>query len=195
MLLRRTLGAWIIALLLPFVASEGQIQSSLESGQESVLSSPPDENTTVRFFYQPTGEYFHFPLIFRAVGESDTRLNTAPMLEEGRTAYISSAEMRELTQRLARAGLKWKESQTVEALGSSKNLTRAGLGLDTMDVLVSSSKGSARATIAPKAICKTLKPLDPDLKTPRALWELQRFRLNYGCKVPGFKYDAYPDHY
>ncbi len=36
--------------------------------KRGVLASPVDEKTAVRFFYNPVGgDYFHFPLIFRAV--------------------------------------------------------------------------------------------------------------------------------
>jgi hypothetical protein len=193
-MLQRILSPSIAALIVLFAVSAGGIQSSHEEERASVLNSPPDGNTAVRFFYQPQAEYFHYPLVFRPVEEGDRRLNTAPMREEGRTAYISFTEMRDLIQRVAHARLAWQESQTVEALGSCKKLARAGFGLDTMDIFLSSPKGTARTKIAPKAICSTLEPLDTAIKTRRALWELQGFRLNYGCKVPGFKHDAYPDH-
>jgi len=99
-----------------------------------------------------------------------------------------------LVQALAHSNLAWQESETVEILGSYKKLMLAGVGLDDMDVRLVLTNGTAKAQIAPKAICKTRKPLDAALKTPRALWEFQGFRLNYGCKVPGFKHDAYPNH-
>jgi hypothetical protein len=143
------------------------------------------------FFFDPPGEYFHKPLVLCVVKEGDPLLNTAPIREEGRTAYVSLSEMRELVQRLGRLDLAWQESETVEALGSYKNLPV----FDDMETLIAFSHGTAKAHIAPKIICRTLQPLDAALKTPRALWELQIFRLNYGCKVPGFKADAYPDHF
>jgi len=158
--------------------------------KRNVLNSPVDENAIVRFFYQPEGDYFHFPLVFRAVDQKDPRLNTAPMFVESRTAYISFSELRQLMQELAHSDLSWQESEKVEVLGSFKKLEIT----DNMEITVVSSKGTARATLNPKEICKTLMPLDSGLKTPRALWEFQGFRLNYGCKVPRFKYDAYPDH-
>ncbi len=192
-MLLKSLSSWALALVV-FTVSTGKMLSSQKREGASVLNSPVDENTAIRFFYQPTGDYFHAPLVFRVVEEGNTLLNTAPMREEGRTAYISLSEMRELIRRPDLADLAWHESETVEALGSYKKLGVAGTGLDTMEIFVGSSKGTARAKVLPKAICKTLKPLDAALKTPRALWEFQGFRLNYGCKVPGFKYDAYPDH-
>jgi hypothetical protein len=159
----------------------------------SVLESPVDEKTIVRFFYYPAGEYIRIPLLFRVVEEGNPRLNTAPMREEGRTAYVSLSEMRDLVNGLIRSGLGWQESETVDVLGLYKDLTLAGIGLDTMDVRLVSSRGTAKAEISPKTICTILKPLDAALKTPRALWEFQGFRLGYGCKVSGFKYGAYAD--
>lgn len=150
-----------------------------------------DEETAVRFFYDPPGEYFHAPLVFRVVEEGNPLLNTAPMKEAGRTAYISLSEVRLMVQSLKRASLVWEESGDIVTLGSYKKLPL----FNDMEILVANSVGTAKTRIAPKTICRTLKPLDAALKTPRALWELQRFRFNYGCKVPGFEPDAFPDHY
>jgi hypothetical protein len=62
-------------------------------------------------------------------------------------------------QALTHSNLAWQESEMVEPLGSYKKLTLAGVGLDNMEALVVLSNGTAKAQIAPKAICKTLKPL------------------------------------
>jgi hypothetical protein len=81
----------------------------------------------------------------------------------------------------------------MEVFGSSKKLSIAGIGLQTMDVRVVITSGTAKAQVSPKDICTILKPLDAALKGPRILWEFQGFRISYGCKVPGFKYGAYAD--
>lgn len=172
-------------------AAAGGIQSSQKPFRAFDLHLQADQKTVVRFFYQPVGgDYFHAPLVFSVVEERNPLLNTAPMREAGRTAYISLSEMREMVQSLKRSDIVWEESGDIVTLGSYKKLPL----FDEMEVLVANSMGSARAKIAPKAICTALKPLDAALKTPRGLWEFQGFRLNYGCKVPGFKYDEYPDH-
>ena len=145
----------------------------------------------VRFFYDPPGEYFHAPLVFNVVEEGNPLLNTAPMKEAGRTAYVSLAEMRDIVQRLQSSHIVWEESGDIVTLGSYKKLPL----FDDMQILVANSVGTAKTRIAPKAICQTLKPLDAALKTPRALWEFQIFRLQYGCRVPEFNADAYPDHF
>jgi hypothetical protein len=159
-------------------------------GKKHVLNCPVDENTAVRFFYNNESDYFHSPLIFRPVAQGDPRLNTAPMGEEGRTAYISLAEISELIQGLARSDLPWQESEEVEPLGSSERL----MSLTVNEIRVVCSKGTATAKLDPKRICQTLKPLDSALEMPRALWEFQLFRHGCRCKVAGFNFQAYPDH-
>jgi len=47
---------------------------------------------------------------------------------------------------------------------------------------------------APKQLCERLAPLDAALKQPRALWEFQLFRVDYGCHVQGFDRNAFPEH-
>ena len=160
----------------------------------SALSSQVDQNTVVRFFYQPEGKYFHPPLVFRVVENNSPLVNTAPMREEGRTAYLTLKEINNLVKNLSHSDLKWQDSQIAGSLGSYKKLALAGVGLDAMEVLVISQDGTAKAQIPPTAICRALKPLDSALSTRRALWEFQGFRLNYGCKIPGFKRGAYRDH-
>jgi hypothetical protein len=194
-MISKRLNFWVLMLVVLLIAASELAQSNQKNDQVSVLNSPVDEKTIVRFFYYPAGDYIRIPLVFRVVEEGNPLLNTAPMRGEGRTAYISLSDMHELVHGLIQSGLGWQESKTVEVLGSYKDLTLVGIGLDTMDVRIVSSHGTAKAEISPKAICMILKPLDGALKTPRAIWELQIFRLNYGCKVPGFKADAYPDHF
>jgi hypothetical protein len=163
---------------------------SQDLGDANVLHSPVDTSVAVRFFYQPAaGSAFHVPLVFRAVGEKDPRLNTAPILDSGRTAYISVAEMQQLISRLAALNILWRQGRTTEVLGSFKVLPLA----PTMDITVVSSHGTARAALDPKDICTTLSPLDSAFSAPRALWEFQLFRQGYGCKVHGLNNDAYPN--
>lgn len=184
---------WSLVLAFVLVMAASATVTQPRRNQENKFSEmcPADKAIAIRFFYHPPGDYFHFPLIFRPVDEADPRLNTAPMTTEGRTAYISIAEMRQLIEGLSHSDLSWQESEKVEALGGYRGLRD---GSESMEILVVCSKGTARANLDPKKICKTLAPLDAALKAPRALWEFQGFRLNYGCKIPGFKYGEYPDH-
>jgi hypothetical protein len=183
---------WIVGLTLILARMPNAMLSQKHQEKGFVLNSPVGENTAVRFFYDPPlSDYFHFPLVFRAVEKSSPLLNTAPMTAEGRTAYISLVEMQQLMQVLAHSNLAWHESEEVEILGSFKRLQIS----DGMAVLVVSPMGTAKSQIRPTKICETLKPMDSAIESQHALWEIQAFRLNYGCQVQGFNRDAYPDHY
>lgn len=101
--------------------------------------------------------------------DGDSRLNSAPILEEGRTAFISFTEMTELLKGLGNPDLQWQESETVQALGPYKRIPFSDAGYGTMVISIARSNGTARAILTPKKICQTFKPLDSALKTPRAL--------------------------
>lgn len=186
----------VLALILVIGGGAGVMRSHQNSVSKSLFNSPVNEDTAVRLFYnlgaEKSRDYFHGPLTFRAVTEGDPRINTAPLVpHRGRTVYISFGEMRNLIDGLARFDVPWESSRGRESLDWSVEPLP---DTDKMDILIVFSKGTARAKLDPKKICTVLKPLDSALKTPRALWEFQRFRLNYGCQVPGFDAGAYPDH-
>jgi 5-hydroxyisourate hydrolase-like protein (transthyretin family) len=160
-----------------------------QRGDGNVLNSPADKSVAIRFFFQPPGDHFHIPLIFRVVDPNDSRLNTAPILDEGRTAYITLSDMQQLLPDVTRLPLLWASGKIVEVFGSSTILSPSY----ATEVTIVSSHGTASAAIEPKKICRTLGAMDSALKTPRALWEFQLFRTNYGCRVPGFNYHSYPE--
>lgn len=149
-----------------------------------------DKNTIVRFFYLPPESYLHPPLIFRVAGEDDPRLGTAPISLLGRAPYISLSEMRNLVTALAGWNLSWQKSRKLET--PKKIETREMT--DKMEVKVFSSRGTERVFVDPKQLCERLAPLDAALKQPRALWEFQLFRVEYGCHVQGFDRNAFPEH-
>jgi hypothetical protein len=156
----------------------------------NVLDTPVSEHTAVRMFFDP-GNYFHPPLIFRVVAANDTRLNTAPMLPEGRTAFITAIEMQRLIKGLQGMKLSWKESREHIVFDEARNLPPVFYGIS----VVISSEGTAESGIPPAKICDSLAPLDSALSTPRALWEFQLFRAGFNCKVLGLDGQAYPDHW
>jgi hypothetical protein len=156
----------------------------------NVLSARVSKDTAVRLFFDP-GNYFHPPLIFRVVAASDPRLNTAPLLPEGRTAFITEFEMGSLVKRFQRMGLSWKESKERVVFGDSRKILPTFDGLS----IVVLSAGTAESGIDSTKICEDLAPLDSALSTPRALWEFQIFRSEFKCKVPGLNGQAYPDHW
>ena len=155
-----------------------------------MLTLPADKDSIVRFFYQPVpGTYLHVALIFRVVDNKDPRLNTAPVFDEGRTAYISLSDMQRLIGGLSRLRVSWEVSPKMESLETYKTSRLCGI----MVVKVLSPRGTAKAAIVPAKICETVAQLDAALQTPRALWEFQLFRLQYDCRVPNFNPKAYPD--
>jgi hypothetical protein len=125
-----------------------------------VLNAPMNENTAVRlFFNEELG--LHPPLIFRVVDPKDPRLNTAPMLHEGRTAYISALEMLSLLQELQKIGLSWRESKEIREFGDAKAI----LSKNLLGITIVSSSGTAESGMGfdsedIEKICKTLAPLE-----------------------------------
>jgi hypothetical protein len=164
--------------------------SSQAGSQGHPLSFAAGRDSVVRFFFQPPdGEYFHFALLLRVAKKDDPRWNTTASSDVGRTAYVSLSDMKRFMTRLTLLSLQWDESPNVESLETYKTIHSYGYG---MGIKVLSANGTAKALIAPDKICETLASLDSALLTPRALWEFQRFRLQYHCRVPNFNLDAYP---
>jgi len=158
--------------------------------QDDHLTLLASRDSVARFYYHsPDGEYFHVALLFRVVKRSDPLWTSAPILDEGRTAYISLSEMRQLMVKLACLRLRWSESAQREALETYANIHSYG----GMGIKVLSGNGTAKATIAPDKICETLALLDGALRTQRALWEFQLYRLQCHCRVANFNCNAYPD--
>lgn len=154
------------------------------------LNARVDENTIIRIFYLPPESYLHPPLIFRVVRENDRRLGTAPINLLGRTPYISLSEMRNLVTALAESNLSWQKSKKLET--PKKIETREMT--DKMEIKLFFSTRTDRAFVDPKRLCERLAPLDAALKQPRARWEFQLFRVDYGCRVQGFDRNAFPEH-
>jgi hypothetical protein len=156
-----------------------------------VLTTPVDNNTTVRFFYHPpNANRFVHPLVFRVADPNDEQIKVAPVLAEGRTVHISLSEMQELVAGMKRSIMMGQQTRGVEVLEPWEMIPTT----ETMDVVLIFSKGAARGAILRKDICRTLGSLDSAIKTPRAHWEFQRFRFYYGCRVSGFDDAKYNDN-
>jgi hypothetical protein len=180
-----------VCFLLVATLTSAELASGEAATQDHALTLHAGKESVVRFFFQPPdGEYFHVALLFRVVKKDDPRWNTSALSDVGRTAYVSLSEMQRLMTKLTHLSSQWDESANVEGLETYKTIHSYGYG---MGVKVLSTKGTAKATIAPDKICETLAPLDSALLTPRALWEFQRFRLQYRCPVLGYRPDAYSE--
>jgi hypothetical protein len=179
----------IISLLLVLLASAPWTSSQV-ANQRHPLTLTADKDSVVRFFFFPShNNYFHVALLFRVVEENDPRWNTAPLFDEGRTAYISFSEMRGLFAALSAEPISWEELAKIEELETYKTIRNDG----RMDIKILSSGGTAKSGIPPKQMCETLAKFDAALRTPRALWEFQFFRLQFDCSVPNFDPRAYHD--
>jgi hypothetical protein len=152
-----------------------------------------DGTGTIRFFWteRPFIETSYPPLAFVAVDDRDTRIGTAPMSHYGRTIYISKNEMRQMEGEMAHLPLSWCLSKKVTGL------EQFSISLKTLppDIKIWFSNGTATALLRDDQFCGTIASLDSTIKTPRALWELQYFRIQFSCEIPvSFRSDAYPDH-
>ena len=164
--------------------------SSQVANERHPLTLAADKNSVVRFFFIPAYmTTFPVPVLFRVVEENDPRWNTAPPSDVGRTAYISFSEMRGIFAALSAEPLSWEESAKIEELETYMAIRNDG----RMDIKILSSGGTAKSGIPAKQMCETLARLDPALRTPRALWEFQFFRRQFGCRVPNFDPKAYYD--
>jgi hypothetical protein len=158
--------------------------------EETIMGCQVDGHTAVRFFYdnRVDPDIFHIPLIFRPVAHGDQRLNTAPTTEEGRVAYVSKEDMRHLLSALIGLDLSWQRSDGPATLGPFKGLINLPA---PNEIRVVCSKGVAVTHFGPKSFCEATRVLNSVIKPPRAVWELQAFRLNNGCVVPGFEFGKY----
>jgi hypothetical protein len=170
--------------------SLGAAQAQNESGLSGLTV---DRTVAVRFFFQlPNSDFSRPALIFRVASENDPNWNSAPIDRQGRSAYISLDEMKELLRLLQGTGIQWRVSKEREEITPFMKLLQP---TEDMMVTVFAANGTASASIPSKNLCATLAKLDPAIKTPRASWEYAFFRRMYRCKVPKIDDDAYPDHY
>jgi hypothetical protein len=155
-----------------------------------VLTTPVDNGTVVRFYYHPpNADRFVYPLVLRVADANDERMKIAPVLAEGRTVHISLSEMQDLVAGMTNSITMGQQTRGVEVLGAWEMIPIT----EAMDVVIIFPKGAARGVIQSEDICKILGSLDSAIKTSRAHWEFQRFRLYYGCHVPGFDDAKYND--
>jgi hypothetical protein len=157
---------------------------------EETLEVHVDESTIIRFFYLPVDSYLHPALAFRVAPENDARFGTAPIDYVGRTPYVSLSEMRNLVSAIGDLSLSWQTSPKPEV----PKLIDPRKMPDKMEIEIFSSRGTDRALVDPTRLCETLAPLDEALNQRRARWEFELFRVDYGCKVPGFDRSAFPEH-
>jgi hypothetical protein len=127
----------VVVLILTMRLSGQQCQ-----GEKSPVL-PIGNQSVVRFYF--LGEnYFHPPILFQAVDRGDNKLNTAPMQREGRTIYITSAEMSSLLMEISNRGFEWSITTKRETLADATEVRP----VYEMGVTIVSSKGTACAGLA-----------------------------------------------
>ena len=172
-----------LALSLIIVLTPSVVRSKQKEYKGFVLTSPVGPDSAVRIFYS-SGDVVSEPLVFRPVEKKSPLLNTAIWGKEGWTTYVTLDEMSQLMVQLAQLSLSWKESRKLKGLPFKIPIESP----ENVVIEVVSTMGTANTKLNPSLICERLKPLDPALRTHRALWELQHFRVFNGCQIPGFDY-------
>jgi len=182
--------AQLLFLLVLLIGTPSGLAQADDQGGLSNLTI--DGGIAIRFFFQPPNADFSRPaLIFRVASEGDPNWNSAPIDRQGRSAYISIVEMKELIKLLQATDIKWHGSSQHEQIVPFMTLPEAR----DMTVTAFAPNGTASATIPPKRICEVLAKLSQGITTARAHWEFGFFRRMYHCKVPDFNPYAYVDHY
>jgi hypothetical protein len=190
-LIRRRAVLFIcISVLYGLTASAGIGQSRNLS---AVLSSPVDKATVVSFFYfGDIWSHWRKPMNFYVADSNDPKLHTVLIGEgqdsQGWEAWITTSEMRCLTEKLIQSDLQWSESTEVKPFGS----WRERPANDWLEITVISSKGTAKAEIRLTRMCDELQQLDSVMATPRILWQFQTLRWDDGCVIPGYHNENRP---
>lgn len=97
----KNLNACVLAVVVVMIAGAGGHAPRAEV-ETWLRGCPVDQATVVRVHYYPANSnYVHYPIVFRPVPQGDPRLDTVPLVPEGRTAYISMRDMRHLLRTLA----------------------------------------------------------------------------------------------
>ncbi len=148
-----------------------------------ILTSTVDENTVVRFYYEPLlRDHYIYPLVLRVGADDVDKMQSAPILTEGLTVCISLSEMKDLVAAIIKSVNMPIQTNHSEVLGAFEFLPE----MREMDVVIIYSKGAARGSIAPKDICTKLSLLNSTVKSPRAKWQFELFRVHYACHVHDF---------
>jgi hypothetical protein len=124
-----------LAITVTFLVAASVMQPRQNPTKGFVFNSPIGEKTAIRFRYYPPGNYFHIPVIFRAVEQGNPRLDTVQLAVEGRVAFISFDEMSRLIQALVQSNLSWQESEKVEVFESFKQI-ESYPSSDIMDIKI-----------------------------------------------------------
>lgn len=189
--------AWTLArtraflVLAALVVSLQMTSASQKASHSLILSAPVDKQTAVSFFwFGDMDSHFREPMDFYTVPAADPRLHTVKVREavypdRPWTTFVTASEMERLIVGLESLDLNWVDSSRREAFGDRNHRENSGF----LNVLVLTSKGTAKSYIRIARMCDELAVLDSAMPTPRIRWQFQLLRVDDGCIVPGF-YDS-----
>jgi hypothetical protein len=159
----------------------GQQRSTVQSGkpQSFVKRCAEDEDVVVRFYFNPLahGEgTAHSPLIFMPVSSQDPRLDTRPAW----ILYITLTDLQSALNVLADRQILWKESTI------PKRLVVDPVDLpepqhDSMEIAVSSPRGSASAQVGAERTCDLLSEISDAVTNAKARESLSFYRRSVFC--------------
>jgi hypothetical protein len=150
-----------------------------------------DDNTVVRFLFRPPYANHILPaLIFRVADEGSPNWNTAPIDQYGRSPYVSFSEMTSLGRKLENDHLKWQVSSSASSIEPFEKIAPSR----NLFITIYSSNGMATSSLSPNEFCKILSDANETIESKRGHWEFEYFRRGCGCKVAGYKADAYPNN-
>lgn len=184
MIARRFLLFSLCALALPTATAQTPTRSA-------VLDSPVTERTAVSFFwFGDMDSHFRSPMNFYVVPDADSRLHKVEVEagDDQWNAFISASEMQSLIDGLKALDLRWVDFKGREVFKSLFKRTDDGF----LDITVVSSKATSKSHIRIARMCNELSRLDSAMPTPRILWQFQNFRVDKGCRVPGFNNNVIP---
>lgn len=160
------------------------------------------KNYAVRFVYNPPVFRPHVvtPATLRQVERNDPRYGTwsqGPPFQ-GVTMWISPGEMRELVEGLLHLNLAWDLSSKPMTFARERIeppppppllpwKVPAARKRETMEIDVTSDAGSAVADLPAERVCSSMAGLDGSLRAPDAVYLFRMERLDWGCKIPGFR--------
>lgn len=153
------------------------------------------EEFAIRLYYDPLdSSLFVPPVVIKAVGEEDQRLGTMSMTSEYNTnlLYISKSEMESFVGVLVKRKLKWEEPYASFSLKYDRKNPQSWPPPNLLEVAANCESGTSRTEVQRESICETLRELNAVIRTDRASWYLQGYRLNWGCSVPQFEPGKYP---
>lgn len=159
--------------------------------RNATLDAPVTAKTAVSFFwFGDMDSHFRSPINFYVVPDGDPKLHKVVVeaTDHQWNAYISASEMQCLIDGLKAFGLRWVDSKGREMFKSGLARTDDGF----LDITVVSSTATSKSYIRIARMCDQLSQLDSTMPTPRILWQFQLFRVDNGCRVPGYKNDVIP---